>query len=122
MPSELRCHNCLDFLPTFGSKSKYCSPSCRARDNTMRNKYGINAHQRRQMIADQDGRCAICNVDLETVRAVVDHNHRTGKARAILCPTCNVALGLMGDNIERGYELQTYLARHELDLRDYCIS
>lgn len=43
----------------------------------------------------QKGKC-ICGSRLEVLKAVVDHNHSTGKVRAFLHPTCNVVEGLLG--------------------------
>lgn len=43
----------------------------------------------------------------------VDHNHRTGKVRALLCHSCNVALGAVDDNRYRLQDILNYLNRHE---------
>jgi hypothetical protein len=42
-------------------------------------------------------------------RMAVDHNHRTGKVRGILCSPCNTTLGLMGEDPERMHLLIGYL-------------
>jgi len=47
------------------------------------------------MFDAQDGRCAICMNKSITLRLAVDHNHATGKVRALLCRRCNRALGLV---------------------------
>lgn len=39
----------------------------------------------------------------------IDHDHRTGKIRGILCHNCNVTLGQMNDNITRLKNLIAYL-------------
>lgn len=44
-----------------------------------------------------DSVCAICGT--RTDRMALDHDHATGNIRGILCSRCNVALGLVGDNI-----------------------
>ena len=38
-----------------------------------------------------------------------DHDHDTGAFRGILCMNCNVALGLLGDDIERLRSLLKYM-------------
>lgn len=55
-------------------------------------KYGITVNDFERMLAIQRNQCAICPAAL-TRRAHVDHDHNTGKVRALLCPACNVALG-----------------------------
>jgi hypothetical protein len=48
----------------------------------------------------QMGRCSICNKrekDLSQSFAI-DHNHKTGKIRGLLCKKCNVLLGFANDN------------------------
>lgn len=47
-----------------------------------------------------DAGCAICRCDLdaEHVRVHIDHDHKTGKTRGVLCQGCNLALGHMYDD------------------------
>lgn len=61
------------------------------------------------MLRAQDEKCAICDKPMKRVH--VDHDHATGKVRALLCAGCNTALGY----IERpGFleSAQAYLARY----------
>ena len=39
----------------------------------------------------QGGQCAICGTSAE--KLVVDHNHKTGKVRELLCHLCNAMIG-----------------------------
>lgn len=39
----------------------------------------------------------------------VDHDHKTGQFRGLLCPGCNIALGMAGENAERLIGLVEYL-------------
>ena len=39
----------------------------------------------------------------------VDHDHKTGKARGLLCNTCNVGLGMLGEDENRILGLIEYL-------------
>jgi hypothetical protein len=43
----------------------------------------------------------------------VDHDHKTGKARGLLCNTCNVGLGMLGEDENRILGLIKYLRRYE---------
>lgn len=71
------------------------------RRSNFRWKYGITLEQRDQMLADQDGKCAICRTDSPpTVSGWhVDHCHAANEVRGILCQHCNNMLGMAKDNI-----------------------
>lgn len=57
-------------------------------------KYGITFQQKEQMFKLQNGICAICPRQFKSVSsAQVDHCHRTGKVRKLLCGPCNRLLG-----------------------------
>lgn len=53
------------------------------------------------MLVNQDGLCAICGTDTpgrKHENFSVDHDHLTGRVRALLCHFCNVGIGHFGDN------------------------
>ena len=52
--------------------------------------------------------CRICEVRKPDQ---VDHSHVTGKVRGLLCKPCNVALGLIGDDIASVLRALRYLER-----------
>lgn len=60
-------------------------------------RYGISAADYDAMLAGQGGVCAICGgVSYRNglkVRLSVDHHHKSGKVRGLLCHSCNVAIG-----------------------------
>lgn len=69
------------------------------------------------MFTAQNGRCAICSVELagkhlERDSPQIDHCHRTGKARAILCRLCNTALGNFRDDPSLVRKSLEYLERY----------
>ena len=43
---------------------------------------------------------------------VVDHDHETGKIRGLLCSNCNVAIGLLEEDISRMQSMIAYLERY----------
>ena len=53
---------------------------------------GVTTEDYDRLLAAQDGGCAICGNPPKTRRLHVDHNHRTGKVRGLLCFRCNRAL------------------------------
>jgi len=59
-------------------------------------KYGMTFKQYNQMLKQQNDVCAICGkVNLDGRRLFVDHNHKTGKIRGLLCKECNTKLGVL---------------------------
>ena len=73
---------------------------------------GITPEQYEQMLIEQKFSCAICESKLESSRYTkfaVDHCHKTGKTRGLLCTQCNTALGLMKDSIVRLQAAVDYL-------------
>ena len=53
---------------------------------------GIDDDLYESLLASQDGHCAICPTEPKTRRLHVDHNHRTGQVRGLLCFRCNRGL------------------------------
>lgn len=64
---------------------------------TLRAKYGITLAHRDAMIQRQNGRCAICHKLTE--KLCVDHCHKTGQVRGMLCNQCNYGIGQLKDSI-----------------------
>jgi hypothetical protein len=60
-------------------------------------RYGITVDDYNRMFAAQDRRCAACRKASEK-RLAVDHCHRTGKVRWLLCNGCNSMLAFSGDD------------------------
>jgi len=57
-----------------------------------RSAYGISVAQYEKMFAAQGGLCYICYRPPKKHRLAVDHNHRTGQVRGLLCANCNRGL------------------------------
>ena len=77
-------------------------------------RYGLVEEQYQKLVADQNGKCAMC-FKLLGKRPHTDHDHVTDKVRGILCAGCNHGLGYIE---KRGFlGLATaYLARHSTNI------
>jgi hypothetical protein len=77
-----------------------------------RAKYRLEPDEFDRLLESQGGRCAICRA-LGGKRAFhVDHDHRSGRVRGILCHHCNLLLGNAKDDMETLKAAASYLARH----------
>jgi hypothetical protein len=73
----------------------------RRRNYEYERKYGITTSDYEALITEQDGLCAICREPCVTgKRLSVDHDHKTGQIRGLLCYQCNVGLGNFKDRKE----------------------
>ncbi len=64
--------------------------------------YGITYDEYITMFEQQDGYCAICGIHQSELKQAlcVDHNHKTGIVRGLLCNACNTLLGNAKDDPE----------------------
>ncbi|MDQ1631398.1 MAG: hypothetical protein QOC80_1370 [Frankiaceae bacterium] len=127
-PDEKWCPRCSQALPktAFGRNASkksgltaYCA-SCHnelMRDNRikiegstrnyhLKRRYGLTEDDVEQLIAQQGGVCAVCRTGEPEH---VDHCHRTGKVRGVLCFNCNGGLGQFKDDIDRLINAIAYL-------------
>lgn len=74
--------------------------------------YGLTLEAYAAMSAAQNGLCAICRNPPGKQRFHVDHDHATGKVRALLCYSCNVMLGYARDRIDTLKAAIAYLELH----------
>lgn len=79
-------------------------------------RFGISIAHLEALIAEHDGRCAICSGPCPSGRRLaVDHNHATGQVRGLLCANCNRGIGLLKDSALLAQAAADYLRRWELD-------
>jgi hypothetical protein len=73
----------------------------RFRNFDLKRKFGITVEQYKLMFDKQEGKCNICERHQnEFKRALaVDHDHKTGRIRGLLCYKCNQGLGHFNDDI-----------------------
>ncbi len=64
-------------------------------------RYGLTLEEYDVILAKQSHKCKICEID-ETklrIKLAVDHDHKTGKVRGLLCDKCNRGIGLLNEDI-----------------------
>ena len=101
-------------------KEYYANNKAKFRAYSLKKKFGITAERFNQMYAAQEGRCAICDRSFGSVfeekpkheKLCVDHNHKTGAVRALLCLKCNAGLGLFDDDPIRTARAVVYLEKY----------
>jgi hypothetical protein len=78
------------------------------RNSFLKTKYGITLDDYKKMLEDQNGLCLICGIDTPRGNKSwhVDHCHKTGKVRGLLCNYCNPRLGFYETYKEK---IETYL-------------
>ncbi|GAA4977252.1 endonuclease VII domain-containing protein [Yinghuangia aomiensis] len=116
-PGHKRCPRCTAIKPhsewhlhrrSADGFAAHCK-ACRAVDGRaghLQRKYGLTEERYQEMLEAQVGRCAICLV----ARAEhVDHDHETGRVRALLCFNCNAALGQFKDRPDALRRAAAYL-------------
>lgn len=83
-------------------------------------KKGVDATRYQEMLREQGGVCAICaqperapdKASGKTKDLAIDHDHATGKIRALLCSNCNRGLGLFNDDVGLLAKAQAYVLKH----------
>jgi hypothetical protein len=79
--------------------------------------YNITREQYNHLLKLQNNQCAVCEITQEQHTALfgkelaVDHDHKTGKVRGILCDKHNQALGFIGNDSEVLIRLFEYLKK-----------
>ena len=85
------------------------------RNYNLWNQRGITFNDRQVMFEEQDGRCAICGrEESEFSRPLgVDHNHKTGQIRKLLCNHCNSVVGIVETQMDLVKKAEMYLAEYQ---------
>lgn len=78
---------------------------------SLKRKFGITLLEYEKLLIKQNYSCAICkrNQNEFKIKLAVDHNHKTGDVRGLLCVSCNNGLGRFKDNKDLLSEAIKYL-------------
>ena len=77
------------------------------RANRRKKKYGLRFDER-VAFREAHGRCGACG---KTSDLVIDHCHGSGRLRGVLCRSCNMGLGQIGDTEEALVRMLAYLRK-----------
>jgi len=81
------------------------------RKQRLKKRGGCTPELKTQMIADQNGICAICQATDKPL--YVDHCHTNNRIRAAICHNCNTALGHAKDNPGTLRRMAAYVEHHQ---------
>lgn len=114
-------------------KVRYVMSDEQARHYGLRRNYSLTLTEYAQMFAEQDGVCAVCKKPetaklpgrkktKDTQKVVrdlsVDHDHKTGAVRGLLCNQCNHMLGAVNDDESVLLSAVEYLRLHRSKQRE----
>lgn len=62
--------------------------------------YNLTLDEYNKMFNQQKGCCAICGIHQSKLKQAlcVDHNHKSGKIRKLICKACNYKVGIVENN------------------------
>jgi transcription elongation factor Elf1 len=76
-------------------------------------KYGVTKEFLLELNEKQNGKCAICGGESKNARRLhIDHCHKTGTVRGLLCQGCNLGIGHLLDDVEVINKAIEYLRRN----------
>lgn len=110
---DYRCKSC----NSIRTKKMWASPEgkrkmqIRSKKYELKRNYGITLDEYNSILTKQNNSCAVCSTHKDAFKRDldVDHCHKTGKVRGLLCVACNTALGLLKEDKERAIKLFQYL-------------
>jgi hypothetical protein len=118
-----RCNRCkvIKLMKEFGEDKNdhyygqgyTCRPCARerSRERYLQSRHGLDSYSFAVLWAAQGGVCAICG-EVPKGRPQVDHDHKTGQGRDMLCGPCNRMLGNARDRPEILENGAAYLRAH----------
>jgi hypothetical protein len=87
------------------------------RRSLLKKLYKLSPEDYDEMLCRQNGLCAVCKTDDAGGRHgsgtfMVDHDHGTGRVRALVCTRCNLVIGALGDDAALARRIADYLETH----------
>ncbi len=72
-------------------------------------KYDVTVEFLQELINKSNNKCEICRKER---KLCVDHDHKTGKVRSMICRKCNSALGMIEDDPQIALSLSSYIQKY----------
>lgn len=82
-----------------------------SRRSYLKKKWGMTVEEFNELRNFQQGLCAICKINADILH--IDHNHKTGKIRSLLCNNCNRGIGHLKESIEIMLAAINYITLHQ---------
>lgn len=81
-------------------KTNYSKIKIKQKHTELKRIYGITLNEYNQLLKEQNDSCFICQKHQSNFKRklAVDHDHKTGKVRGLLCHNCNTSLGKFNDD------------------------
>lgn len=117
---ERWCADCQGFVPLFYCRGSRCyaHASEAAHASMVKRVYEFSKEDYDALLAWQRGRCYICRQLPRSKRLAVDHDHRSGAVRGLLCASdefgCNHTLRVLLNNVEMAQRALEYVQRTPL--------
>ena len=90
-----------------------------ARKSHLKRNYNITPDTYNAMVSSQKGLCAICGESPSNGgNLYVDHDHKTNEVRSLLCNNCNLAIGLVKEDVVILANAIAYIGKHNIDRRE----
>lgn len=114
-----RCHDCLRSHRNIYRKEYGKRNQEKIRDYNFKAAYRISLEDYNKLFEFQQGGCAICRKPCKSGHKLsVDHNHKTGVVRGLLCKNCNLAIGHLNEDENLIWNLLDYLKRTTWRIND----
>ena len=86
-----------------------------AKNSRLKHAYKITVEDYDKKLKEQNYCCVICNKHRDKFKRnlSVDHNHKTGEIRGLLCVICNTNVGVVEDKLEM---IQKYLNKYRKEI------
>lgn len=98
--------------------SKIPNHRANVRKGSLKKRYGITPEDYDDLFRKQKGVCDICQLpEPETSKReylCIDHDHKTGIVRGLLCHDCNIGIGKFKDDIQRLKSAIFYIEKTDL--------
>jgi hypothetical protein len=107
------CRRCQKLQKVKALEQDYLGTRLKERQNNLKRMFGMSIEEYDEKLVNQGGVCQICGLEcISGKRLAVDHDHKTGKIRDLLCSNCNGGLGKFQDNPELLIKAADYLRKH----------